>query len=82
MTRKRRALGTRMVIRKWNHAFVLLANRSNAWKWQISSQINKKQTRWSNDKTIIELGYIAKYRPVTVNDVCVAMTTNSAARSY
>ena len=28
-----------------------------AWKWQIALQILKKQTRWSNDKTIIDLGY-------------------------
>ena len=34
-----------------------------AWKWQIALQIIKKQTRWSNDKTIfiIDPGYHLKY---------------------
>ena len=49
-----------LLMRKWNHAFLLLAI-ALAWKWQIASLPEdipyKKQTRWSNDNTIIELGY-------------------------
>ena len=45
-----------LLMRKWNHAFLFLAIVL-AWKWQIASQIIKKQTRWSDDKTIIELRY-------------------------
>ena len=46
-------------MRKRNHVFLLLAG-ALSWKWQIASlpeDIPKAQTRWSNDKTIIELGY-------------------------
>ena len=42
-----------LLIRKRNHAFLLLAI-SLAWKWQI---LIKKEIRWPNDKTLIELGY-------------------------
>ena len=49
-----------LLMRKWNHAFLLLAIPL-VWKWQIASLPEdipyKKQTRWSNDNTIIELGY-------------------------
>ena len=86
------------------HAFLLRVNRSCVkMADRVHSQIIKKQTRWSSDKTVIELGYIGKYRdlsvsrmqinniiviyspltnhgapsrPIIVNDVCVAMTTN------
>ena len=44
-----------LLMRKWNHNFLLLAI-ALAWKWQIASLLKifiYKQTRWSNDKTII-----------------------------
>ena len=47
-------------MRKGNRAFLLYAI-ALAWKWQIAplpEDIHeKKQSRWSNDKTIIELRY-------------------------
>ena len=49
-----------LLMRKWNYAFLLLAI-ALVWKWQIASLPEdipyKKQTRWSNDNTIIELCY-------------------------
>ena len=44
------------LMRKWNNTFLFLATALE-WKWQIALQIIKKQTRWWNNKTIIELGY-------------------------
>ena len=44
-----------LLMRKWNHAFLCLAI-ALAWKWQIAA-LPKDILRWSNDKTIIELGY-------------------------
>ena len=46
-----------LLVRKWNHAFLLFAI-AVSWKWQIAWQvIIKKQTQWSNDKTVnVELG--------------------------
>ena len=46
-----------LLVCKWNHAFLLLAI-AVSWKWQIAWQvIIKKQTQWSNDKTVdVELG--------------------------
>ena len=45
-------------MRKWKHAFLLLTIALK-WNWQIASDrfpkiFIKKQTRWSNDKTIID----------------------------
>ena len=46
-----------LYLRKWNHAFLLLAIAVGC-SWQIASPPEDiPQTRWSNDKTIIELGY-------------------------
>ena len=45
-----------LLMRKWNNTFLFLATALE-WKWQIALQIIKKQTRWRNNKTIIELGY-------------------------
>ena len=44
------------LMRKWNNTFLFLASALE-WKWQIALQIIKKQTRWWNNKTVIELGY-------------------------
>ena len=44
-----------LLMRKWNHDFLLLAI-ALAWKWQIAllpKIFIYKQTRWSNEKTII-----------------------------
>ena len=52
------AANNNLLIRKRKHAFLLAI--ALAWKWLIASlpqDITKKQTRWSSDKTIIELGY-------------------------
>ena len=53
-------------MRKWNHAFLLLAV-ALAWKWQIASPIIKKQTRWSNDKTTAKSRYFAQPCTIIVN---------------
>jgi len=45
-----------LLMPKWNNAFLFLAIALE-WKWQIALQIIKKQSQWSNNKTIIELGY-------------------------
>ena len=46
-----------LYMRKWNHAFLLLAIAVGC-SWQIASPPEDiPQTRWSNDKTVIELGY-------------------------
>ena len=54
------ATNNSLLMRKWNHAFLLLAI-ALVWKRQIASLPEdipyKKQTRWVNDNTIIELGY-------------------------
>ena len=62
---------------KGNRAFLLLAI-ALAWKWQIASLQEdislKKQTRWSNDKTIIiEL----RYRKIIV--ICQCLTDQIAS---
>ena len=43
-----------LLMRKWNHAFLPLAS---ALVWKMTDRFIKKQTRWSNNKTSIELGY-------------------------
>ena len=47
------------LMRKLNNTFLFLASALE-WKWQIALQIIKKQTRWWNNKTVIELGYRKK----------------------
>ena len=59
------AANTILLMRKWNHAHSLLVyviSVSNSWKAAHANRFPKilfikKQTQWSNDKTIIELGY-------------------------
>ena len=45
-----------LLMRKWNHVFLLLAI-APAWNWQIASQIIEKQPPWSSNKRIMTLGY-------------------------
>ena len=45
------AANNTVFMRKWNHAFLLLDGRS----LDFPKIFIKKQTRWSNDETIIEL---------------------------
>ena len=61
-----------LYMRKENRAFLLLAI-ALARKWKIASASAsrgyslKNQTRWSNDKTITELGYHKILWPVSVS---------------
>ena len=45
-----------LLMHKWNHAFLLLVI-ALAWKWQFPKVSLKKQSWWTNEKTIIELCY-------------------------
>ena len=44
----------------------LLRENGRSLRWRFPKIFIKKQTRWSNDKTIIELGY-PKYRDLSVS---------------
>ena len=46
-----------LLMRKRNQAFLLLAI---GWKWQLPRIFIKKQPRWLNDKTIIELDRLSQ----------------------
>ena len=57
-----------LLMHEWNYTFLLVAIALE-WKWQIASLLKivlKKQTRWLNDKTIIE-----KYRVLSVSRTSV-----------
>ena len=53
------AANTILLMHRWNHAFLLLAIAvlKNGRSLRFPKIFLKKQTRWSNYKTIIELGY-------------------------
>ena len=53
------AANTILLMRKWNHAFSFLRSllHENGRSLRLLKIFLKKQIQWSNDKTIIELGY-------------------------
>ena len=49
-----------LLMRKWNHAFSFLRSLlcKSGRSLRFPKILIKKQTRWSNDKTIIELSHL------------------------
>ena len=83
------AANTILLMRKWNHACSLLVHvisvitpgRQRALTAFRRYYLLEKQTQWSNDKTIFELGYriipwFVSFSPLTNHDILLNLANN------